>query len=851
MPEQGGKEQTVKQARDVGKDLNKVILDFTKKMTAAINKGIKDLGKKIVATMKDAGKKAKDGFLKGIKGIKDGVNKIFKGLWKLIKWGALATAVGVVTTMFGMFKSFGGYIEKGITAFGTAGTVAAEEIVKMNKELRYIGKSFDDILPAAKVFMQSMGMGHQASVGLGMEMVKIGDIFAMSADATGKLMVGFHSLLGTSKETALNLMEGFGALIGKNNLSPAVVMNDMANSQELIAKYGKGMGGNIMNAAIFARKFGNELQTVEKTMNSLLNFETSIEKQMEASMLLGRQLNYQEAQSLALKGDMHGAMKSILNQVGGQAEWERMNVLQRQALADSIGVSVTEMAKFVRGGKEQADITEATATNLANAKDSLEKTKHSPMMKILGALKDVYDTIMLALAPAFRIIGDEIVVMAEQFKNWLGGSQGRMKNWSTWLLETWMKIKIFVWDNILGPDGVFGKFKELGFWGTMKEGMKGILGFIKDTFVATVDTLFGALFSKTGLKILAFVGLLFLLSWAFAKVNKTAIITLVGIAGSMYVMALAMEKMNALGANFYVMLGAIALGIYGLTLALGSLGASVKVAGIALLVLFGLAAAVWALGEALKILEPPLNKLLQTVFPVMLNYFELLFGSIVKIIDILATGLVSIIKTLGDVIVGVVDSVAQAFVALAEIWTNLVLGGLEAVNTMMKTVGDTIIGVINAVNNGIIGVMTIMSETVLGVMDRIIGIINAISGGIVKVINAIKDFQNVDYDAVSKTAWAYSKLAASLGSVAITAAAAGISQFIGSIGKLGSRALDSIGEALFGKEELQDINNYYNMSFDAGDAQLIGAAVVGALEATTLEVRVANTSDFSFGKQRG
>ena len=41
------------------------------------------------------------------------------------------------------------------------------------------------------------------------------------------------------------------------------------------------------------------------------------------------------------------------------------------------------------------------------------------------------------------------------------------------------------------------------------------------------------------------------------------------------------------------------------------------------------------------------------------------------------------------------------------------------------------------------------------------------------------------------------------------------------------------------------------MSFDAGDAQLIGAAVVGALEATTLEVRVANTSDFSFGKQRG
>ena len=235
----------------------------------------------------------------------------------------------------------------------------------------------------------------------------------------------------------------------------------------------------------------------------------------------------------------------------------------------------------------------------------------------------------------------------------------------------------------------------------------------------------------------------------------------------------------------------------------------------------------------------------------MIGYFELLFGSIVKIVDILATGLVSIIKTLGDVIIGVVDSVAKAFVALYEIWANLVLGALEQMNVMMKTIGDTIIGVINAVNNGIIGVMTIMSDTVLGVMDRIIGIINAITGGIVTVIDAIKDFQNVDHEAVSKTAWAYGKLAASLGSVAVTAAAAGISQFVGEIGKLGARALGAIGDALFGKEELQDINNYYNMSFDSSDAALMGQAVAEALDGRTLDVRVSNTADFEFGKRRG
>ena len=72
---------------------------------------------------------------------------------------------------------------------------------------------------------------------------------------------------------------------------------------------------------------------------------------MEASMLIGKQLNFNKARELALSGDIAGAAADVMKQVGGQAEFEKLNVLQRKALADSIGVSVDELSKMAKGGE--------------------------------------------------------------------------------------------------------------------------------------------------------------------------------------------------------------------------------------------------------------------------------------------------------------------------------------------------------------------------------------------------------------------------------------------------------------------------------------------------------------------
>ena len=86
----------------------------------------------------------------------------------------------------------------------------------------------------------------------------------------------------------------------------------------------------------------------------LLNFESSIENQLQASLLLGRQINLDKARQLAITGDQEGVMREILKQVGGEAEFNRLNVIQRQALADSVGVNVEQLSRLVRNNTAAA-----------------------------------------------------------------------------------------------------------------------------------------------------------------------------------------------------------------------------------------------------------------------------------------------------------------------------------------------------------------------------------------------------------------------------------------------------------------------------------------------------------------
>ena len=128
-------------------------------------------------------------------------------------------------------------------------------------------------------------------------------------------------------------------------LSYRKILKDVANiSSEISMRYANDPEA-IAKAVVQANKLGMSLEQTKKISDSLLNFEQSIEGELESELLLGKQLNYEHARELALQGKTAEAAGEILKQVGGVAALDKMNVIQRERLAASIGMSAEELSK--------------------------------------------------------------------------------------------------------------------------------------------------------------------------------------------------------------------------------------------------------------------------------------------------------------------------------------------------------------------------------------------------------------------------------------------------------------------------------------------------------------------------
>jgi len=110
------------------------------------------------------------------------------------------------------------------------------------------------------------------------------------------------------------------------------------------------LGGSleeITKAVGVAASLGMELEQVAKSGESMLNFQSSIEAELEAELLTGKELNLEKARLLALTGDYEGLAKEISKEAGNFTEFSKMNVLQQNALAKSLGMSSNEMSDML------------------------------------------------------------------------------------------------------------------------------------------------------------------------------------------------------------------------------------------------------------------------------------------------------------------------------------------------------------------------------------------------------------------------------------------------------------------------------------------------------------------------
>jgi len=121
----------------------------------------------------------------------------------------------------------------------------------------------------------------------------------------------------------------------------------------------------IAKAVVQAKEFGMTLEQTAKIGETLLNFESSIENELKAELLTGRQLNLERARAAALSGDQATLSAEIAKNVGTAADFAKMNTLQQKSLAEAVGMTADELSNTLRrreealaSGKSLAQVTE-------------------------------------------------------------------------------------------------------------------------------------------------------------------------------------------------------------------------------------------------------------------------------------------------------------------------------------------------------------------------------------------------------------------------------------------------------------------------------------------------------------
>ena len=137
------------------------------------------------------------------------------------------------------------------------------------------------------------------------------------------------------------------------------------------------LGGSVeavAEAAVKAKQFGLNLEQAEKMANSLLQFESSIESELSAELLTGKNLNLERARALALEGKTADAAAEIAKQVGTSKDFAKMNVIQQEALAKAAGMEKDELAQSLIDREALQKIGMKDAAAAKEKYDTLRKT---------------------------------------------------------------------------------------------------------------------------------------------------------------------------------------------------------------------------------------------------------------------------------------------------------------------------------------------------------------------------------------------------------------------------------------------------------------------------------------------
>jgi DNA-binding ferritin-like protein (Dps family) len=267
-------------------------------------------------------------------------------------------------------------------ALGTSSEQYRENLASAARSSNNINVTTANQVAAFNELAQATGFAYEFNTDQLETQIKLTKQVGLQADEAANVQK-FAILTGkTSEETYKSFVSGLTS--ARNQLKVGINFKaTLAEALKVSGQLSANLGNDpirIAKAVVQAKAFGMTLEQTAKTSESLLDFGSSIENELKAELLTGKQLNLERARAAALAGDQATVAEEIAKNIGTAADFTKMNVLQQKSLAESVGMTADQLAdtlknreQAIASGKSLAQVTEEEAAKALERQNIQDK----------------------------------------------------------------------------------------------------------------------------------------------------------------------------------------------------------------------------------------------------------------------------------------------------------------------------------------------------------------------------------------------------------------------------------------------------------------------------------------------
>lgn len=332
----------------------------------------------------------------------------------------IAATVGLVYGMWKIFSSMEKTSSDVAQAMGVgnANTKELSHHLKTGEaNLINMGSSLESAIESASALNVALGNTNFVTVNASTAMAKMSDWTGATKETMAAVYSQMLGIQGATEKSAIASTQQLAAVANLSGIAPNALFKDIESNSELIATHLSETPGALNKAIMSTRKLGLSLSQVDSIIESTMDFESSIEKEFKASVLLGKQLNFNSARQKIFNNDVAGGIQDIMNQVGSLQDFNNMNMFQKKALADTLGMSAGELQKSLQ---YQSMLSKMYPDNVAKQQKILDMLEgRTPLdeqsLKNQISYQSAIDDIKNSFSSLFSIIKEALIPAGESF----------------------------------------------------------------------------------------------------------------------------------------------------------------------------------------------------------------------------------------------------------------------------------------------------------------------------------------------------------------------------------------------------------------------------------------------------